>query len=249
MKVASTTLLVAWLSAVSCRQVIGIEEAQEDRTLTSTTSGGMDPASSAAGAAGERGGREAGGGAATGDAGERAAGASNGPGAAGAGGADPSASLCERYCSTVMTGCSGAFAVYTTLETCLALCQFMPEGSASDRSGNSVWCRLHAAESAPDEVPHYCSIAGPGGNGVCGTNCESLCQLREGVCSAYVEGDTESCLEQCAKLEDRDIFSTDLSVGQYSGAHVQCRLYHLSAAASDDAERHCQHVDGAAPCR
>lgn len=171
-------------------------------------------------------------------------------GAAGQGGAtEPAATPCEQYCQAVLANCTGGFAVYTSYSACLAVCAALPQGVPGARSGNSVACRLRAAQVAPDEVPHYCPIAGPGGNGVCGSNCESLCQLRDVVCAEYTTSDNAACMASCAKLEDRGYYSTDLSVDQYEGAHVQCRLYHVSAAAADDAEQHCVHVDGALPCQ
>jgi hypothetical protein len=118
----------------------------------------------------------------------------------------------------------------------------------ADRGVNSVQCRLHAASIATDEVPHYCPIAGPGGNGECGSNCESLCGLREQICAEYADSDLASCLKSCAMLQDLGTYSTDLEQDQYSGPHVQCRLFHVSAAAAADAPQHCLHVDGARPC-
>jgi hypothetical protein len=249
----------------SCRQVLGIEPAEEDRSLlptdragsagsttTAHAAGGNDAlalggAGELTGGAGDRGGTRAGSGAGGATAGN--AGASGEAGEGGAGGAGESPSLCEQYCTAVMQSCTEAFAVYTSFETCLAVCAAMPAGAPGDRNVNTVQCRLRAAQVARDEVPHYCPIAGPGGNGVCGSNCESLCQLRDQLCADYVTYDHAMCLSGCEKLKDLGSYSTDLAAAQYSGPHVQCRLYHVSAAAVDDAEQHCEHVDGAAPCR
>jgi hypothetical protein len=166
----------------------------------------------------------------------------------GAGGAS-AASVCERYCTAVTQNCSRAFAVYTSVDTCLAVCAALPEGTPSDRDGNTVQCRLHAGLVATDEVAHYCPIAGPGGNGVCGSNCESLCQLRDTLCADEKTDTTAACLQNCAKLKDLGTYSTARSAKQDRGPHVQCRLYHVSAAAVDDAELQCKQVDGAAPCK
>lgn len=213
------------LCASACRQALGIEDAEVDPSLSHASKGGGATTDLTAGAA---------------------------PGGAssdGAGGAADTFDICEHYCTAVTQNCRGAFAVYTSLDSCLHVCAALPEGMPGDRTGNSVQCRLHAAEVATDEVPHYCPIAGPGGNGVCGSNCESLCQLRDRLCASYKTGDTAACLQACAKLPDLGTYSTDLSAKQYGGPHVQCRLYHLSAAAADDAELHCTHVDGAMPCK
>lgn len=243
--------------AGSCRQLLGIEDAQSDPTLGQVSgsqgnSGGdgsesLGGAGASAGTGNENilggaGGADDG---ATSIGGERATGGEAGQ----AGQPGQVESLCERYCSVVMSNCTGAFAVFTSREACLSVCAHLPEGREGDRDVNSVQCRLRAATIAKDEVPHYCPIAGPGGNGSCGSNCESLCALRESVCAGFTKTPEAACLKECSSLEDLQTFSVDLSQDQYQGPHVQCRLYHVSAAASDDPEQHCLHVDGAAPCR
>lgn len=252
------------LCGSSCRQIVGIEGAEVDPALSSAGQGSTGGSSQAlsAGQSSASGGVPSSAGVDGADlvAGATALAGAGGArdmspdeqeaGAAGQGGAaEPAATLCEQYCQAVIANCTGAFAVYTSYSACLAVCAALPQGVPGTRSGNNVECRLRAAQVARDEVPHYCPIAGPGGNGVCGSNCESLCQLRDVVCAEYATSDNTACMASCAKLEDRGFYSTDLSVGQYEGAHVQCRLYHVSAAAADDAEQHCVHVDGALPCR
>lgn len=246
--------------AASCRQILGIEDAEIDPTLDKALSGqgggagaggeppalpGGAPAGGSSGAGGDSAlagqPSEAGRAGETGRAGEG--------GQAGEAGQLPTGSVCERYCSTVMSNCTGTFAVFTSREACLAVCAYLPEGQEGDRDVNTAHCRLRAATIAKDEIPHYCPIAGPGGNDGCGSNCESLCTLRAGVCADFITGTSQACSKDCAALNDLGTFSTDLGEGQYQGPHVQCRLYHVSAAAVDDPEQHCLHVDGAAPCQ
>lgn len=230
-------LVSAFLSLLSCRQVIGIDDAEVDPNLAKggSSDGGASSVTLQASSPSSAG-----------------AGAPALEDYAGAGGdtapAAPS-SACEQYCTAVTSNCTGAFAVYTSYDTCLAVCADLPQGDPGDRNVNSVQCRLHAALVAGDEVPHYCPIAGPGGNGECGSNCEGLCSLRAQICAPYADVAVDTCLRNCAKLEDLGTYSTDLSQNQYSGPHVQCRLYHVSAAAVVDAQQHCLHVDGAPPCR
>ena len=249
-------LVCSLLVLSSCRQVIGIEEAGVDPALGGSAGSGIGGAldalamgSTSSSEAGLR--NEAGGESAEAPAGGAGAGSSSAAGQpdAGAAGSTDEPTLCEQYCTTVMANCTAAFSVYTSYETCLNVCAALPEGSVGDRSGNSVHCRLNAARSARDEVPHYCPVAGPGGNGVCGSNCEGLCELRSRVCSQFGSGDVEACESSCEQVQDLGNYSTDLDVGQYSGPHVQCRLYHVSAATVADAEKHCTHADGAAPCQ
>jgi hypothetical protein len=233
----------------SCRRLLEIEDAElytPEGSAVAGLGGAPAPAPVDAGASSETGGETAAG-APWAEAGG-AFGQAEG-GAAGQAGASEPPGLCEQYCTAVMTNCTAAFAVYTSYQTCLSVCAALPEGKPGERSGNSVSCRLSAALIAKEEVPHYCPVAGPGGNGVCGSNCESLCELRAQVCSQYGSGDRATCESDCEKVQDLGNYSTDLDVGQYRGAHVQCRLYHVSAAAAAEPEEHCPHASGAAPCQ
>lgn len=166
------------------------------------------------------------------------------------GGPPPPSALCERYCSSVMNNCTGASAVFAKPENCLAVCALLPEGAEGDEIGNTVHCRARAAEAAPSEPDFYCPAAGPGGSGICGTNCESLCTITAGVCT----GDNRqwdsllACKTSCDALPDLGNFSTASEQGMARGDHVQCRLLHISAAAVYDPGVHCTHAAGAAPC-
>jgi hypothetical protein len=238
------------LALSSCRQLLEIEDAELDESSnggTATGTGGAPEANDGGSAAASEGGGEADAGAPQGGAG--GAGSLSEAGEAGHGGSSDPPSLCEQYCTAVMSNCTAAFAVYTSYETCLSVCAALPEGKPGDSSGNSVSCRLSAALVAKDEVPHYCPVAGPGGNGVCGSNCEGLCELRAKVCNQYGSGERVACRNECAQVQDLGNYSTALEVEQYSGPHVQCRLYHVSAAAAAEPEKHCMHAAGATPCQ
>jgi hypothetical protein len=230
----------------SCRQLLEIEDAELDEAPDSAGAGvgGAPDATDVGSAASNQAGGEAGAGAPFGGAGAHTA-----AGDAGQGGSSEPPGLCEQYCTAVMSNCTAAFAVYTSYETCLSVCAALPEGMPGDRSGNSVSCRLSAALIAKDEVPHYCPVAGPGGNGVCGSNCEGLCELRAKVCNQDGAKDRVACQNDCEQVQDLGNYSTALDVEQYSGPHVQCRLYHVSAAAVADPEKHCTHANGTAPCQ
>jgi hypothetical protein len=219
-----------WLLALgACRSMVGIEEAEVDPALGQAE---VDPAP-----LGDGGSAGTGGGSTT---------------AGGSGGTvnlEPVLSTCERYCNTVTQTCSGQFAQYATQTDCLAVCLLLPEGQVGETEHNSVQCRLTAAGQAPLEPSHYCPIAGPGGNGVCGSNCESLCTLVESLCAA--EADAEEltgCKKNCQELSDLETYSVDPEAALYEGSHVQCRLYHATVAAVTDTEQHCQHALGGSPC-
>jgi hypothetical protein len=159
----------------------------------------------------------------------------------------PTKSTCERYCDTVTQTCTGAYAQYTTYESCLGVCDLLPEGNDGDTSGNSAFCRLQAAGQAPLEPGYYCPAAGPGGNNVCGTNCEGLCTLVQSLCSTSDELPAD-CLGSCAGLPDTLTYSVAPEAEIFEGKQVQCRLYHASVATEADPEQHCQHALGGSPC-
>jgi hypothetical protein len=160
---------------------------------------------------------------------------------------DQTEDSCNRYCDLVMTNCQGQDAVYSSRDGCLTLCANMPAGERGATFGNSVQCRMHAAELAPAEPAFYCPGAGPGGNGVCGDNCESFCQLVGLVCSGENAGyaDDDACWSDCTALPDLGTFTIDPAP---RGAMVQCRLYHLTNATLEP-DRHCSHALGGSPCR
>ena len=262
MRPLTTGLLLGVLLLGACRQIIGIEDANPEPPLSaggasagnSTATAGVG-GSSAGDAPGGTNPDPAGGNGAAGAAPTGASGADavdgGAPGAAGAPAVEPT--LCERYCTTVMDNCSGSLAVYNSVEMCLSVCAVLPPGQVGDAETHvsSVHCRLEAAEAAGISEPEYsCPIAAPGGNGQCGTNCENLCLMRQAVCSPYLTGTASECLEECATLEDLGGYtlSPDAKPLHTRGGHVQCRLYHVSAAATDEPDTHCLHADGASPC-
>ncbi|GEM_PF-656632 len=174
---------------------------------------------------------------------------SGGSGTGGTGGGAPASSpQCQEYCSTVMSSCTDTLALYQTQEVCLAVCRHLPLGTADQTIGNSIGCRLHAAQSSAMEPTDSCPVlgAGPGGNNICGSNCEAVCMIAQTVCTGANQQwpNALACLTECQSLEDLKKYSK-LNT---SGAHVQCRLYHVSAAAAGRPEFHCPHVGGGIPC-
>jgi hypothetical protein len=148
----------------------------------------------------------------------------------------------------VMAVCRGDQAQYPSRETCLAVCATLPPGEAGSRE-NNLACRSRQVELAAIEPLVHCAFAGPGGGGECGSNCEGLCSITMPTCSAATASDYyadyEACLADCLTLPDLGEYGAR---EEYSaGGHVQCRLYHVTAA-TQDAERHCPHALGESPC-
>jgi hypothetical protein len=165
----------------------------------------------------------------------------------------PGADLCNSYCTQVMASCTGDLAQYTSLHNCQAVCGRLPPGMVGDDQVNTVQCRLHQAQLAADlsqpDKAIACPGAGPGGNGLCGTNCEGACTIITQSCTGdnvQYNGDIASCEAECATLPDQETFnSTMMSMSE--GTSVQCRLWHASAAA-EAGFPHCRHAAGASPC-
>ena len=148
-----------------------------------------------------------------------------------------------------MANCSDNRAVYTSRDTCMAVCAALPSGSVGDDIGNSVGCRLHNAILALDtgEPELHCPVAGPGGSDTCGSDCDGYCVLMRSTCPVAFKEDFESnadCVRACRTLPSPD---QPFDVTQNSGPSVNCRLWHVSAATLDPGT-HCPHAAGAAPC-
>lgn len=229
---------------LGCAGLLGIEDASCDPTYdprcATTAAAPLLPAAGSGGAAGS-----------AGAAGGSAGGAGGDAGAAGSVGMEaPEAPLCERYCDAVAAACTGNDEQYASPMACRAACALLPEGEQGDVTGNSVECRLARAElaRATGESAVYCPTAGPGGGGVCGTDCEGFCELMTETCPS-VMGSYEECLPLCADVPnlssppDQIIFDVSIQ----NGNSVQCRLYHVTAATLD-ARTHCPHAAGVALC-
>ena len=158
---------------------------------------------------------------------------------------DPNASApvnskqCKDYCTLVMDACKGNNAVYTTEEICLGVCATLDPGDGEDTTGNSVACRAYQAKNAKNEPDGYCKGAGPGGNDLCGTDCQAYCQIFPQVCpKEYEYKSADDCLEYCAALP----FQRDYDVVRdHGGDTIECRLVHASSATVKP-EDHCPHA-------
>lgn len=165
-------------------------------------------------------------------------------------GASGSTASCARYCSIVNGSCTGPDQQYASDAACLAVCGALPWGGATDGvSGNTVQCRLMRAELAgtTGEPSDYCYAAGPGGGGVCGSNCEGYCALMTATCSEL--GSLRECLDACAAVPDlsKGPSMRPAAMTIQSGNTLQCRLFHVSAATLDPSG-HCAHAAGLEAC-
>jgi hypothetical protein len=149
--------------------------------------------------------------------------------------------LCPQFCLAALANCKGQFELYPELPYCLAVCEALPLGTRADTEGNTVGCRLHFAEAAKlGETGLNCNAAGPGGNGLCGENCESWCTLEHNLCPA-VYATQQDCLDACATFPVTGKYNDQTET--QSGNKFECRLYHVTAAAGLSAKTHCPHTD------
>ncbi|MEZ4227850.1 MAG: hypothetical protein R3B89_01720 [Polyangiaceae bacterium] len=155
------------------------------------------------------------------------------------GGGSTSSALCKTYCDDVMGACTGSLAQYASLDTCMATCETLPPGNDGDTTGDSVECRVRQARLAAStgEPAVHCPNAGPGGNGACGTNCESYCYLFGKACPDDADLVLD-CEASCLGLKDRGTLDVEADHG---GDTLQCRLVHTSSALVDPVI-HCSHA-------
>lgn len=257
----------------ACTQVLDIQDAWIDPTLsggTSPTNGGAGSLSTAGhnagGASGDAGGHNHSGGAAS-QAGSSSVGASAGNNdTAGAGGGDTPEppSTCDNYCDAVLANCTGKLEQYRTRGQCLEVCKRLPEGTPGDGNVNSVECRIRQARFAESEAFLYCKSAGPLGAGKCGSNCESYCSLMVATCTpSSTAGNVElsyfdsaqTCLANCGAMADDPTGPTQYSSSatvepsNLVGNNIYCRTYHVTAGIEQDApSEHCPHAMGGDPC-
>lgn len=132
-----------------------------------------------------------------------------------------------------MGACTGANQQYSGPPRCLAACKTFDAGTPQDTTGNTLGCRLHhaLAAAAAADAGLDCEAAGPGGAGVCGSDCEGFCQLALNACvgSNQVFADLATCAGVCASFHTDARYSvTDVSI--QTRTEVACLLYHAQEA-------------------
>jgi hypothetical protein len=165
---------------------------------------------------------------------------------------DQQLASCTEYCTAVEARCTEPFKVYDRPDACMAVCMQMELGDTlGGVDQNTVACRLARLGQEDFEKATHCAQVGPGGNGVCGSNCEALCTLRQQVCgqiesqaSPVSQNDVTNydvCMHNCQPLPDSGTFD---AARDRSGDSVQCRLVHLSESAISHslAVQHCEHT-------
>jgi hypothetical protein len=154
----------------------------------------------------------------------------------------PAAPSCTDYCTTIAANCAAANLMYASTGECMATCGRFTPGTVGMMSGNTAGCRLYHAGAAAGSVGNantHCRHGGPGGDGLCGSNCEGFCTIVLGSCTAKFEqygGNMSTCMTACAGFA-----TTPPYVANATGNTFACRLYHATAAAANPGT-HCGHT-------
>jgi hypothetical protein len=160
------------------------------------------------------------------------------------GGTDGGSLSCASYCTSIMATCTDTHQQYASEAACEALCATFPVGAITDTGTNSLGCRMREVTAiAESQELDGCIGAGPGGAGVCGSNCDAFCAGVSALCTAQftdLGGTTESCLAACQQVPDCGGYDADPNRNDDS---MQCRLFHLTSAAVDK-NTHCPHTIG-----
>lgn len=153
---------------------------------------------------------------------------------------------CENYCSLVTSVCTGAHQQYASEAICLKMCPTFPVGTLDDSQKNTLGCRVREVKAIQDNgETDSCVGAGPGGAGICGSNCEAYCTSMDTLCPTQfatfeATGDA-GCVSLCQNgILDCGGYDADASRNDDT---MQCRLFHLTSAAGDSVT-HCQHTIG-----
>lgn len=158
---------------------------------------------------------------------------------------DPEAAPgCADYCAAALSGCTATASLYASVDTCTKTCAVLAPGKNGDTTGNTIGCRKYQAEAAQmtGETADTCPAAGPGGDGKCGSNCESYCELLKAICPTQY-ATLDDCPAACAKVPDKGGFHEPTP----DENSIQCRLFHLTSATLLP-EHHCPHAIGLAVC-
>jgi hypothetical protein len=173
-----------------------------------------------------------------------------GSGASGLGGQGGGAELtCDSYCATVTQACVAGNLQYASLANCLAVCPSFPLGTLQDQIGDTLGCRIYQLGFTDLAADTKCAHGGPSGGdlhgglgGICGDGCEAFCNLEAIACTGpdqqYATAD--ECLAACGEFPGPSS-SDDFDAGDSSGDTFNCRLYHLTAAATEPGT-HCIHT-------
>jgi hypothetical protein len=140
---------------------------------------------------------------------------------------------CDNYCDNVMAVCNGTLMQYENRAQCMKACNTFPGtgditwANNLTTSGNSLPCRKYHASvaglSAGNATAHCIHTFVLGGSGVCGSECEGLCNVVVGACSTI---SLSTCMSDCAMLNSSSMNTTEaILAGNTPRGTVGCATY------------------------
>jgi hypothetical protein len=148
---------------------------------------------------------------------------------------------CDDYCAELDANCKDVTTQqYADDATCKASCAGFAPGKLGDQGGATLGCRIYHGGAAKTDPMTHCPHAGPGGAGVCGSNCEGFCAIAMKACGNASPPPFTSemdCMTQCMTFTDNVAYNASVTKGD----SLACRLYHATAA-SVNPVMHCPHI-------
>jgi len=146
---------------------------------------------------------------------------------------------CIDYCDDMDKNCGieSGFPQYTKRANCVSVCNAYEPGD-SEAIGDNLACRAQRAKLAGGgRASESCPDAGPASE-ACGSKCESWCKFEEKACPSTLIGDL-NCEAACAFLPSNVGFNAST---MQTGNSIECRIYHVNAGLTSNAEFHCRHA-------
>ncbi|MDC0742130.1 hypothetical protein [Polyangium mundeleinium] len=164
-------------------------------------------------------------------------------GMGGSGGSGGSAAVdCDKYCTDIAANCTGENQQYADKASCMGSCTGLPaDGKDGDAAGNTMQCRVYHTSAATGDPATHCQHGGPSGGATCGSLCQAFCSLAVETCPTQWPQEGE-CMTSCMGWTAANM--TYNAANFTAGNTTECRLYHLTVAASDEtaAATHCPHT-------
>jgi hypothetical protein len=150
---------------------------------------------------------------------------------------------CMGYCTANVATCTGSNTQWGSMQNCLDTCSHWAMGASGDTSGDSLGCRIYHTMAAETDAITHCPHAGPTGGSMCGTStCATFCPMEDALCSGVYPAGSGSCTTVCPTIATNPPFSAN-DTGKND---IECRFYHLTAAATDPTT-HCPHTAQVSP--
>lgn len=153
---------------------------------------------------------------------------------------------CGYFCNTVQTNCTSFYERFNTRDECMEICRLgiWDAGALDDTSGNTLGCRITAAEAAATDETR-CDAADTWSDDTCGDHCVTYCSTLMSTCGSEAPFASQAaCEADCAgRAQGFDILTV-------LGNSFACRSSHLKVAMLEGSLYECAHTaaDGGGWC-